>query len=330
MWRERMDHRAVGDRNARADHHERLDGDVVAECGVGGEIDRIRRDQGDAGLERRLAQPRLHDLFGLGELGLGVDAAHFILAGFDHDGLQSHVPDDADRVGQIILALAVGIADLLDDLERAAAVERHHAGIAEIDLALGGAGLGMLADRHQPIALDQQPAVAGGIGGAKAEHGERRAVLQRRPQPRKCLGRNQRRVAERDQQIVGAAGDRLARRQHRMRGAEPLALDEGQRHPAAPARPPARHRRDPGRPPRRARRRVPCGAAASTCASSDSPATGCSTFGIAERMRVPSPAASTTVRLDRAGIVLRILMRQARPWHCRRRHKAFCRAGETE
>ena len=88
--------------------------------GIGGEIDRIGRDQGDAGLQRRLAQPRLHHGFGFGELGLGVDAAHFILAGFDHDRLQSQVPDDRNRVGQIILALAVGITDFFDDFQRPA------------------------------------------------------------------------------------------------------------------------------------------------------------------------------------------------------------------
>ena len=96
-------------------------------------------------------------------------------------------------------------------------------------LRSAGAGVGLLADRDQSVALDQQPAIAGRIGGAKAEHGERCAVLQRRAQPRKGFGRNQRRIAERDQQIVGAAGDRLAGRQHRMRGAEPLALNEGRR-----------------------------------------------------------------------------------------------------
>ena len=92
-----------------------------------------------------------------------------------------------------------------------------------------GAGVGLLADRHQPVALDQEPAVAGGVGGAKTEHGQRRAVLQRRAQALEGRGRNQRRIAERDQQIVGAAGDRLARREHRMRGAETLALNEGRR-----------------------------------------------------------------------------------------------------
>ncbi len=86
----------------------------LAERGIGGEIDRLGRDHGHAGLERGLAQPRLHHAFGFGELGLGVDAAHFILAGFDHDRLQSHVPDDGHRIDQIILALAVGIADLFE------------------------------------------------------------------------------------------------------------------------------------------------------------------------------------------------------------------------
>src|SRR4029077_15886659 len=52
----------------------------------------------------------------------------------------------------------------------------------------------------------------------------------------------------------------------------------------------------------------------------DWPATGCSTFGRAERMRVPSPAASTTVRLERAAIrILRIHAHEDK----RRRHNAF-------
>src|SRR5271169_1764522 len=42
--------------------------------------------------------------------------------------------------------------------------------------------------------------------------------------------------------------------------------------------------------------------AASTCASSERPATSCSTFGFDERMRVPSPAASTIAKQLRAVI----------------------------
>ena len=54
-----------------------------------------------AALRKRL----LHYLLGFGELGLGVDAAHFVLAGLDHDGLHSQLSNDGYRVGQIILTL---------------------------------------------------------------------------------------------------------------------------------------------------------------------------------------------------------------------------------
>ena len=221
-----MDHRAVGDRHTGTDHHKRLDRDIVAERGVGGEVNRLRRDHGDAGLERRLAQPRLHDLLGFGELGLGVDAAHFVLAGFDHDGLQSQFSNHSYRVGQIILALGVGVTDLFDDFQRPAAIERHHAGVAKRDRAFRRRGVGVLADGDQTVAFDHEPAVAGGIGGAKAEHRQACAFFQRRAQALECHSRDQRRIAEHNQQVIGAARNRLARRQHRMRGAETLALHE--------------------------------------------------------------------------------------------------------
>ena len=130
-----MDHRAVGDGDAGADHHERLDRDVAAELGVGGKINGFRRDQRHAGVERRLAQPRLHHRFRFRKLRLGVDAAHFVFAGLDHDGLQSFISRTMVTAStQIILALAVGIADLVEDRQRLAPVERHHAGIAQRDL----------------------------------------------------------------------------------------------------------------------------------------------------------------------------------------------------
>ena len=132
----------------------------------------------------------------------------------------------ATASGEIILALAVGVADFFQNFQRPAAVERHHAGIAQRDRPLLGAGIGLFADRNQPVALDQQPAIAGGIGGAKAEHRQRSAVLQRRPHPLQGVSRNQRRIAEHDQQIVRAARDRFPGRKNRMRGAKPFALHE--------------------------------------------------------------------------------------------------------
>ena len=112
---------------------------------------------------------------------------------------------------------------------------------------------------------------------------------------------DQRRVGEHHQDIVRGLRERGARRQHRMRGAEPFALlkDRGLRRDAlclgldrrmigsdhhSEAAPPA------------------CSAAVSTCASSERPPIACSTFGRLERMRVPSPAASTIARHVREGI----------------------------
>ena len=134
--------------------------------------------------------------------------------------------NDFNRIGQIVLALAVGVTDFFDDLQRLGPAERHYAGIAELDRALRGGRVGLFADRHQPVALDQQPAVAGRIGGAETEHGQRRTVFQRRAQTFEGHSRNQRRIAEHDQEVVGAARHCLARRQHRVGGAKPLALDE--------------------------------------------------------------------------------------------------------
>ncbi|MGY4428071.1 hypothetical protein ACVWWO_000548 [Bradyrhizobium sp. F1.13.1] len=84
-----------------------------------------------------------------------------------------------------------------------------------------------IATRRSPSTIEA--AIAGGIGGAEAERRNRRAFGQRRAQPRKGLGRDQRRVAERNQQIIHAPRNGIARRQHRMCGAEPFMLHEGER-----------------------------------------------------------------------------------------------------
>src|SRR5882757_155372 len=70
----------------------------------------------------------------------------------------------------------------------------------------------------------------------------------------------------------------------------------------------------------------PFGAALNTWASSDWPATGCRTFGVEDRMRVPSPAASTMVRL-----VLPVILIRNVSWRGlrRRRHKGFSTGEET-
>ena len=169
----------------------------------------------------------MHHLLGLRQLRLGVDAAHFVFVSLDHAGAQANLADDLDSIGQVEFAFAVGIADCLDHLQCGLAVKRHHAGIAQRDLAFGLAGVGLLADRDQLVILHDQPTIAGRIIGAEAEHDQRRTLFQRFTQPREGCGRNQRRVAERHQQIVRAFVDCRAGGKHRMRRAQPLMLHKG-------------------------------------------------------------------------------------------------------
>ncbi len=51
----RMDHRAVGDRDAGTDHHKRFDRHVVAKGRICGEVNRLWCDHRHAGVESRLA-----------------------------------------------------------------------------------------------------------------------------------------------------------------------------------------------------------------------------------------------------------------------------------
>ena len=66
------------DRDAGAEHDIRLDHDIAPEPRVGAEEHGLRRDQCDAGLHRRAAQPALHQRLGLGQLGAGIDAEQLL------------------------------------------------------------------------------------------------------------------------------------------------------------------------------------------------------------------------------------------------------------
>ena len=136
QMRERADGRALLHRHAGAEHHIGLDRDILAELGVRREMNRLGRDQRDAGFERRLPQPLLHGGLGRRELRLGVDAAHFILRHFERDRPELHVARNLHRVGQIEFAFAIGVADPLQDFQRHLAVERHQPAVAERDGAL--------------------------------------------------------------------------------------------------------------------------------------------------------------------------------------------------
>ena len=83
-----MDHRAVLDHHARTENHVRLDRHVAAELGVCREEHGLRRLHGHAGFERRFPQAFLQHGFRLRQLGLGIDATHFVLLHLDRRRFQ--------------------------------------------------------------------------------------------------------------------------------------------------------------------------------------------------------------------------------------------------
>ena len=158
--------------------------------------------------------------------------------------------------------------------------EGHDAGVAQADAALLLAGVLVLADRrHASLGVEQQPAVAGGIGAPRSR--ARRCRRRRRarppagaawpPRPAAC-----RRTAR--SRRPGAAPAPAARRaaHRRCRPASPA------RTPRCPARrvsASARTASMPGATTTASRVAPAARAVASTCASIERPAMACSTFG---------------------------------------------------
>ena len=75
--------------------------------------------------------------------------------------------------------------------------------------------------------LDKKPPIAGRVVGLKAEHGERRPLMQGRAQPFERCRRNQRRIAKGNDQIVCPPRQSVARGEHGMRRSLAVALNEG-------------------------------------------------------------------------------------------------------
>ena len=101
--------------HARAEHDIGLDRDVFAEFGVGLQEHRLRRDHGDAGIERGFAQFVLHGGLHCCEPRFGVDARDFFLADFDRDRVEPVRARDRDRIGQIEFLLGIVVADPLQN-----------------------------------------------------------------------------------------------------------------------------------------------------------------------------------------------------------------------
>ena len=133
---EGVDRRAVGDLDAGAEDHVRLDRHVAAELGVVGEPHALGIDQRRAFVERLLAPAALPFELEVGELGAAVDAGGLVRIAFDDDRLPPLGGGDVDDVGQVIFARRIVVADLAQPAEQVGRAHRHHAGIAQADRAL--------------------------------------------------------------------------------------------------------------------------------------------------------------------------------------------------
>ena len=124
---ERLDPRARGDRHARPEHHVWLHHHIGLDGGVKGHEHGLRRDQGDPRLHQRHPAPGLEDALGLGEVGLRIAADQVVLAGGDQRAAPAFGPGQTHQVGQVILALCIGVCNFLQEPEHILGATRHHA-----------------------------------------------------------------------------------------------------------------------------------------------------------------------------------------------------------
>ena len=211
---------------------------------------------------------------------------------------------DLNRVGQIEFVLVVPVADRIEDLERHRPGDPHDPAIHEADRPLGLARVPLLADGDELLrsarsaghSRSDRPAASRRPRSTRPARACRAAAISHR---RSRRAYRRRRRSRRPHFPPGPCAPPAPRA--RCRAAR---IARGRRRPAH-----ARRRlwpRHPGRArprPRSGRHRRPC-SAFSTCAIMGSRPIWCSIFGSAERIRFPSPAASTTARALRIGLSL--------------------------
>ena len=207
-----------------------------------------------------------------------------------------------DRIGQIEFALAIVVADPLQDRQRRACRRAPSARRCRARWRARSRW------RRRPRGWRSARRLASSAGRSRSDR-PAESPAPRPPRPRPARARSRASVCGRISGVspkttrISSAPCAIAAFAASTACAVPRRsrLHENLRRPAANARGLGRdRRRGPG--PTTTAVAVPPAArtAASTWASSERPATACSTFGRAERMRVPSPAASTIARQVRA------------------------------
>ena len=136
---------------------------VGADLDVGVDVGRGGIDQRDAGGHQFFVLLLSHHPADLGEFCPAVDAA-------DLDGIRivyvatdpPPAPVDGDQIGQVVLALGVVRADLLERVEQRLERERVDAGVDLLDLALRRRRIALLDDPRDPALRADDAAVAVG------------------------------------------------------------------------------------------------------------------------------------------------------------------------
>src|SRR5690606_8085074 len=118
------------------------------------------------------------DGFGFGQFGAVVDAQSALEARLGGDDIEPLAARDLNDVGEIVLALGIGVAHGIEKVERMLAGNRHQATVAKGDAPLVLAGILVLANGDQPSSLFYEASIAGRIGGAEAEYDNGRALRQ--------------------------------------------------------------------------------------------------------------------------------------------------------
>ena len=183
--------------------------------------------------------------------------------------------------------------------------KRHQAPIAKADLALFGRSVALLTDGGKFVTLHQKPPVTLRIGRLETEHRHGRTVglalraisKASRPAPMACRRISPEYHRHRGRSPCAPTG-RRGRFRGRSRCSKICALGA---YCACVRRDclvvgPDHDRQIVGSRPTRA--------AFITWASNERPPSACNTFGVCDRMRVPSPAASTIARHVRRGIAV--------------------------
>ncbi len=276
---------------------------VFGELGIVRQPHRLGGNKSDAGEHQFAAPALLPETFRDRQLVTRVDAQHLVLIAFDDRSLITVGARQLDGVGQIVLALGVVVANAAEKSGQVSHAEGDHAGIAQIDLAFAGTCVLVLADCDKLVlAVGDQPPVARRIAGAESQDCDAGAEIEAGAKPGDRLGANERCVGVEHDHVAVMASNGASRGEDGVRGAALLGLDKdfaGGDFGLRRRRDRFHVRPDDGCDFCRALRQ------GQHVASMERPATLCRTFGCADFIRVPLPAASTT--LSSLGVLIMTL-----------------------